>query len=149
MDFDIATSQLIGSDNAFSIFFDTPTVRTLTFFNDGRIRVNNPATPLTGTIGSFTDGVSQHVGMNFDIGNNQWDIFVDDTLLYRAALSAASLRSIRFSHGLINSTTGIDPSSTTYIDNVLISAVPVPAAVWLFATALLGLVGFGKRGRAR
>jgi hypothetical protein len=26
-----------------------------------------------------------------------------------------------------------------------ISAVPVPAAVWLFGTALIGLVGFGKR----
>ncbi len=28
------------------------------------------------------------------------------------------------------------------------SAVPVPAAVWLFGTALIGLVGFGKRRRA-
>jgi hypothetical protein len=25
------------------------------------------------------------------------------------------------------------------------NAVPVPAAVWLFGTALLGLIGFGKR----
>ena len=25
------------------------------------------------------------------------------------------------------------------------SAVPVPAAVWLFGTALIGLIGFGKR----
>jgi hypothetical protein len=28
------------------------------------------------------------------------------------------------------------------------SVVPVPAAVWLFGTALIGLVGFGKRGKA-
>ncbi len=28
------------------------------------------------------------------------------------------------------------------------SAVPVPAAVWLFGTALIGLVGFGKRKKA-
>jgi hypothetical protein len=28
------------------------------------------------------------------------------------------------------------------------SAVPVPAAVWLFGTALIGLVGFGKRRKA-
>ena len=26
-----------------------------------------------------------------------------------------------------------------------VSAVPVPAAIWLFGTALIGLVGFGKR----
>jgi hypothetical protein len=29
-----------------------------------------------------------------------------------------------------------------------VSAVPVPAAVWLFGTALIGLVGFGKRRKA-
>jgi hypothetical protein len=39
------------------------------------------------------------------------------------------------------------------IDNVIVSAVPipavpVPAAIWLFGTALIGLVGFGKRRKA-
>ncbi len=29
-----------------------------------------------------------------------------------------------------------------------VSAVPVPAAVWLFGTALVGLIGFGKRRKA-
>jgi hypothetical protein len=29
-----------------------------------------------------------------------------------------------------------------------VSAVPVPAAVWLFGSALIGLVGFGKRRKA-
>ncbi|MCH6566526.1 MAG: VPLPA-CTERM sorting domain-containing protein [Proteobacteria bacterium] len=28
------------------------------------------------------------------------------------------------------------------------SLIPVPAAVWLFGTALIGLVGFGKRRKA-
>jgi hypothetical protein len=31
--------------------------------------------------------------------------------------------------------------------SLTVSAVPVPAAVWLFGTALLGLLGFGKRRR--
>jgi hypothetical protein len=31
---------------------------------------------------------------------------------------------------------------------VRLSAVPVPAAVWLFGTALLGLIGFSKKRRA-
>ena len=38
------------------------------------------------------------------------------------------------------------------LDNVfvspVVSPVPVPAAVWLFATALLGLAGFGRRRKA-
>jgi hypothetical protein len=29
-----------------------------------------------------------------------------------------------------------------------VPAVPVPAAVWLFGTALIGLVGFSKRRKA-
>jgi hypothetical protein len=32
---------------------------------------------------------------------------------------------------------------------LVLSTVPVPAAVWLFGTALIGLVGFGKRKAAK
>ncbi len=38
----------------------------------------------------------------------------------------------------------IDPNDPSCI----IGVVPVPAAVWLFGTALIGLVGFGKRRKA-
>ena len=40
-----------------------------------------------------------------------------------------------------------DWASSVDFDDVQlsVSAVPVPAAVWLFGTALIGLVGFGKR----
>ena len=37
------------------------------------------------------------------------------------------------------------PASAAYGDFSPVSAVPVPAAVWLFGTALVGLVGFSKR----
>jgi hypothetical protein len=32
-----------------------------------------------------------------------------------------------------------------YIDNVDITAIPLPAAVWFFGTGLLGLAGFSRR----
>jgi len=32
-----------------------------------------------------------------------------------------------------------------YVSGMEVSAVPIPAAIWLFGTALIGLVGFGKR----
>jgi hypothetical protein len=38
-------------------------------------------------------------------------------------------------------------SGTEYLAP-LVSPVPVPAAIWLFGTALIGLVGFGKRSKA-
>ena len=43
----------------------------------------------------------------------------------------------------LTGTTGIKAG----IDNYIVSAVPVPAAVWLFATALIGLAGFSKRSK--
>ena len=144
LEFDIATTDLIGSNNQFVIFFDTPSVRSLTFGNDGAIRVNNPANPVFGAIGSYSDGSFRHVGMNFDIGNNQWDIFIDNALLYSGIMDADNLRSIRFSHGSRSSSVR-DITSTTYIDNIVISAVPLPAAVWLFGTALIGLIGLSRR----
>jgi hypothetical protein len=41
----------------------------------------------------------------------------------------------------------VDWASEIAFDNVQlsVSAVPAPAAAWLFGTALVGLVGFGKR----
>jgi hypothetical protein len=39
----------------------------------------------------------------------------------------------------------IPDSSETFAVWSSVSAVPVPAAIWLFGTALIGLVGFGKR----
>ena len=41
----------------------------------------------------------------------------------------------------------VGPASFNLI-TPLVSAVPVPAALWLFGTALIGLVGFGKRRKA-
>ena len=35
-----------------------------------------------------------------------------------------------------------------WFDNVSVSAVPVPAAVWLFGSGLIGLAGFARRKKA-
>lgn len=59
--------------------------------------------------------------------------------------SSNRITSIEFSNSL---------NDGFYIDNVSLSplssapVVPVPAAVWLFATALIGLAGFSKRSKA-
>ena len=45
-----------------------------------------------------------------------------------------------------------NPSSFTYIENApgswAVSAVPVPAAVWLFGSGLIGLAGIARRKKA-
>jgi len=51
---------------------------------------------------------------------------------------------------LLKSGCGGAPScvSDAYFDNVSMTVVPVPAAVWLFGSGLLGLVGVARRKRA-
>ena len=45
----------------------------------------------------------------------------------------------------ITGSTGTDPQM--YLASMKVSAVPVPAAVWLFATAMAGLFGFRRRSK--
>ena len=33
-------------------------------------------------------------------------------------------------------------------DNIVVSPIPIPAAIWLFGTALIGLFGFNKRSKS-
>lgn len=40
---------------------------------------------------------------------------------------------------------GTSTSFGTSLDNVSLAAVPVPAAVWLFGSGMLGLLGLSKR----
>ena len=54
---------------------------------------------------------------------------------------------------LLSIANGNPGSSIVFIDNVSVTetnvpTVPVPAAVWLFGSALVGLIGFGKRRKA-
>ena len=51
---------------------------------------------------------------------------------------------------IVNTSTTNSPDIDAFQGNYMapVSAVPVPAAVWLFGTALIGLVGFGKRRKA-
>ena len=77
-----------------------------------------------------------------DIGStvNNWTTF---TSMFTATSSALSLLSIQNASG----------SGIVFIDNISLtdlggSEVPIPAAIWLFGTALIGLVGFSKRRKA-
>lgn len=50
--------------------------------------------------------------------------------------------------GLTSITFDFSPDGLRVTDaELVLSPVPIPAAVWLFGTALIGLVGFSKRGK--
>ena len=50
--------------------------------------------------------------------------------------------------GSLDLTTTSEPSTITSSSLITVSAVPVPAAVWLFGSGLLGLIGVAKRKKA-
>lgn len=60
----------------------------------------------------------------------------------------ASLIGQKLQFGFLNNATDYEPSGIVY-DNVNFGAVvPIPAAVWLFGSGLLGLVGIARRNKA-
>ena len=74
-----------------------------------------------------------------NISNTEWATFAISLDLSDAALVGQILQ-----FGFNTVTTEYD-NSGVYYDNITFSAVPVPAAVWLFGSGLLGLVGISRR----
>ena len=60
-------------------------------------------------------------------------------------IAKINLNFLASSEGYCNIGGCASSSSTVWFDNVHIEAVPVPAAVWLFGSGLLGLVGIARR----
>jgi len=150
--FDIYTENQTGSNNHFVILVDTPTVRNLYFTNEGNIELQ-PGWASRQVLSAYNENESMHIDMLFDIGNNIWDISLNSTTIYSGIIDNTSnpylnpaeyLRSIRFSQGLVSSIDTPSHESTVYLDNVVISAVPLPAAVWLFVSGITGLFGLAR-----
>lgn len=68
-------------------------------------------------------------------------------LAFVGLTSTDAITSVKVSHAF----TGVTLAGVYGIDDVVFSTaspVPIPAAAWLFGTALIGLVGIGKRRKA-
>jgi hypothetical protein len=98
--------------------------------------------------------------INFNFGFNGSDVGVDpgqiSSLLFIDTLAIDYIRTTADNVSFTSGRSGMfDTSSDPYQSSTLtfgfapsVSPVPVPAAVWLFGTALIGLIGFGKRRKA-
>jgi hypothetical protein len=116
------------------VFIDSPIVQTLHFDATGGIQVYTtydgpPSRPEYITVGSFTNHTAMHVEMDFDTPAETWLIKTNGTTVYDDVMYGSSFDSVRFA------ATG----AAAFVDNVLISTVPIPAAVWLFGSTLAGL----------
>jgi hypothetical protein len=153
IEFDMLTENLANSGYGFGVFFDTPTVQTLNFNNccSSTISAHNPNAvfPLIGSMGSLIDNQSMHVDIDIDLISEMWTIGISGIGTSTGGFYSenGSIESMRMSlspaHG---SVTAPDSSINVYIDNLhVVSAVPLPASIWLFSAGLLGLVGMVKR----
>lgn len=111
---------------------------------------------LNGTLGSVsifnaTDPGSFGSTINIvDTAQHDYSALVSDYVAL-AGLSASdpiakiNVSFIASSEGYCNVGGCASSSSTVWFDNVTVSAIPVPAAAWLFCSGLLGLIGIARR----
>lgn len=155
----------IGSDNSYSMFMqlgDSSLMRETESLNgllDDGVGINLSWTGLSGTQESLEyvqNGL--YTPISQISGNTTIQVLADmDTYLYSVLINGSvvvtdigfdnnvsSIDSVRFY------TDEVDTNSFSgrNFDNVQIEAVPVPAAVWLFSSGLIGLIGMARRKKA-
>jgi len=93
-------------------------------------------------VAGIPDGDKSHYGVNLIYGNG----FVNGTDMG----TAATLNASEYFYGAGTNVTLLDwnLNDTGLLTYGEISAVPVPAAVWLFGSGLIGLVGVARRRKA-
>jgi hypothetical protein len=99
------------------------------------------------TLLALYDSTGAIAGQNDDCGAAPEFFSCLDLPLLAGGLYFAGVMNFQgsFEDGFVTTTTPGDGNITL---GLTVSAVPVPAAVWLFGTAMIGLVGFGKRRKA-
>ena len=89
---------------------------------------------------------------SFGLADHSGDVFSNGELPFSLSLSDFTSSSIViYNYGandLYNLADGDDYNMFASVTALSVSPVPVPAAFWLFGSALIGLVGFGKRRKA-
>ncbi len=105
-------------------------INWLDFYNNNILAADSAASTVIDTFGTVTFDVSAIV--------NDW--IAGSNSIFALALTGLNDTSGNdFLHGFLNN------SETPGSSFLSVSAVPVPAAVWLFASALLGLVGVSRK----
>ena len=103
------------------------------------------ATAVSVDLGDYNQDADQVFLSIFDSANNLLDMITQDladSFTGMVTLSLASASTIAYAN---YGTTGALGISGIYSDNFTVSPVPLPAAAWLFGSALLGFFGFSRR----
>jgi len=104
---------------------------------------------------SFTTGSRTFADLTFTWGTGEvWNItdstgaFNGTSLFASTLLLANSPMTMTVTGTVLDGTGFAPPLPTSYDFTIFTTAVPVPAAIWLFGSALVGFIGFGRRKAA-
>lgn len=147
VEFDFSAENYVnsGSSSIFTLFLDTPQIRDLQFKPNGNINWFVPG-GYNSTIGSFENNELCHLAIKVDLLDEHIAIFLNDSLLYGGAFfpSGNDINRLRYSFGKLGYCMGHD---SVAIDNILVtgSQVPIPGAIWLLGSGLIGLIGIRRK----
>ena len=91
---------------------------------------------LGGSFATLGEDVLNTTGLGMDWSGGELSLLIDETWLGQT-----------LQIGFTNTAANFNGSGVFY-DNLNVSAVPVPAAAWLFGSGLLGLVGVARRRKS-
>jgi hypothetical protein len=94
-------------------------------------------------VGDYTVAVSQYD--NLALGPTLADGFFQSDAFFTATVLGGTCASGQFCDLDNDQRTNFWAFDILNVESATINPVPVPAAVWMFGTALIGLIGFGKR----
>ena len=143
---DVLTHNLLNSDYAFGVFFDTPAVNSVNFhggLNSVYLYQSSPFLNLS--LSSLTNDSVYHLDITLDMQNSDWSVAINGNSLFSGPLGGLALQDIRF--GLAPWISGAANAPTTYValDNVIVSAVPEPTTAGLAVAGVLWWLKLQRR----
>jgi hypothetical protein len=149
INFDFLSSNLSGSDYAFTLLADTPIVRNFSFSGTTGVRYWAPfVQSING--GNFADNTNYHVSIDYDLLVGSVSVWLNDGLLGTRSFTTSGddIESFRFSLSPAMGGAGSDPSISVNLDNILVTtrtaSVPEPNTLLLLSVGLIGMASLRK-----
>ena len=143
--FDVMAHSLRGSKYRFSMFLDTPEVRSVSLNGlSNNAQAFQPFAPIN--LFEFADDQVYHFEISVDLATALWSVSVDGHKWFTRDFAASTLQSIRFS---TDKASGVAvPNAETYaaLDNILVTTIPEPNTLAFLG---LGSLVFMMRSRRR
>ena len=120
----------------------------------GQVAIRNGGASLGGAADNDVGFVPVPTGEWFmlelvlDFETQTQQAYVDDQFIGSDAFASASTEITSLDIFILNGTFGFpgDPTAPVFLDDLTITTVPLPPAIWLLGTALIGMARMSRRG---